>query len=116
MYKIKEKIFASKHIEGYKYNLTFQGQMLKNLNSTTIYKAGLVYDSMLVVDFHPFNITVRLDKEDFEVQVDPDNKVETIADAVSEIKNLTKDRFDIENVNTTAVYQKSYSIYLGDDR
>jgi copper chaperone CopZ len=61
-----------------------------------MHESGIRYNSVIVLNFNSMNITVQLDKETFQVTVDPDNKVRTIKDAIQEIKGVEAHKFQLK--------------------
>jgi hypothetical protein len=96
---LKEKLFKKAKITADQYNLTKGGVTLKN--DTIIYSAGIKHGTQLVANFKTIQINVKIDTEEFPIEVDPDNKVKTIKDAILEIKNVTADKYTLKKGTTT---------------
>jgi aerobic-type carbon monoxide dehydrogenase small subunit (CoxS/CutS family) len=79
---IKDKIKATENIEGTGYKLVHAGVTLDD--TKTIYASGIVKDATVVVNFNSITISVKLGTKTFNIDVDPDNKVKTIRDAIKE--------------------------------
>lgn len=76
---IKDKIKATEGIDG-GYKLVLAGQALDD--TKTIYASGIRKDATVVADFNSISVTVKLGTLTFTIEVDPDNKVSTIKDAI----------------------------------
>lgn len=92
---IKDKIKEKENIDGTGYKLVKAGVTIEN-EAQTIYKAGIKAGTTLVANFNQITIKVKLDGKLFDVDVDPDNKVKTIKDAIKEIKHVTSDRYSLK--------------------
>jgi hypothetical protein len=62
----------------------------------TIDQAGIRQGSTLVVDYNLINIKVRVGAKTIDIQVDPDNQVSTIKDAVKEKEGVPKDTITLK--------------------
>jgi regulator of extracellular matrix RemA (YlzA/DUF370 family) len=78
---IKDKIKATEGIDG-GYKLVHAGTALDD--TKTIYASGIRKDATVVADFNSIQVTVKLGTKTFSIEVDPDNKVKTIKDAIKE--------------------------------
>ena len=80
-------------IEASTFNLTKAGENVDP--GMTIYDAGIVGNTYLVLNFKEIEINVKLDTEIFPVKVDPDNKVSTIKDAIKELRGVESSRYKL---------------------
>jgi hypothetical protein len=71
------------------YIFTLAGQTVTE--TITIDQAGIRQGSTLVVDYNLINIKVKVGAKTLDMQVDPDNTVSTIKDAVKERENVPKE-------------------------
>jgi len=78
---IKDKIKEKEGLEG-GYKLVKGGVTLED--TKTIADSGITGGSTVVADFNTITIQVKLGTKTFSVDVDPDNKVKTIKDAIKE--------------------------------
>jgi hypothetical protein len=62
----------------------------------TINDAGIKNNTVLVANFNSITIKVKLDGKEFDVDVDPDNKVKTIKDSIKEIKHVESTRYTLK--------------------
>jgi hypothetical protein len=88
---IKDKIKAAENIEGTRYKLVKGGVTLDD--TKTIYESGITKDATVVANFNSISIQVKLGTKTFAVDVDPDNKVSTIRDAIKTKESITTDGF-----------------------
>jgi predicted small secreted protein len=102
---IKDKIKAAENIEGTRYKLVKGGVTLDD--TKTIYESGITKDATVVANFNSISIQVKLGTKTFAVDVDPDNKVKTIKDAIKEIQSVEGTVYTLKVATVTLDDNKS---------
>jgi predicted small secreted protein len=103
---IKDAIKQKEGIDG-GYKLIKGGAILDE--TKTISESGLKGGSTIVADFNSITINIKLGTKTFPIEVDPDNKVKTIKDAIKEKQEVESDVYTLKK--GTVVLDDSKTIY-----
>jgi hypothetical protein len=101
---IKEKIKAKEDIDASRYKLVKGGETLDE--GKTIHNSGIKAGATLTADFNTISIKVKLGTKTLDIDVDPDNKVETIKTAIKE-KEPEAGAYTLKKGETTLDLQKT---------
>jgi hypothetical protein len=89
---IKSKLSALGFEGG--YHLVVGGVQL--VETKTIAQAGIKSGTVVVVDYKEISITYKVQGKTGSISVDPDNKVQTIRDAIKEKEHMDTDKFSLK--------------------
>ena len=103
---IRTKLVAQ-GVQNEGYSLVVGGTKL--VETLTIAKAGIKSGTIVVVDYADISINYKIQGRTQNISVDPDNKVQTIRDAIKEKENISIDGFDLKVSNQ--VLNSNITIY-----
>jgi hypothetical protein len=102
---IKDKIMTKEGIDAGRYKLVkANGEALDD--TKTIYNSGIKSGAVLTADFNTISIKVKLGTKTLDIDVDPDNKVESIKAAIKE-KEPEVGAYTLKKGETTLDLQKT---------
>jgi hypothetical protein len=101
---IRTQLKNAEGIEG-AYQLTLAGQ--KVVETKTISAAGIKDGSVIVVDYTVITIKVKVGIKTVDIQVDPDNKVSTIKDALKEKEGVAQSSITLKNAGAVMDGEKT---------